>query len=130
MSSCTWCGVCRQIMVGLLLVINWLHSFFLFFLLITKVHNCPLCLLFIKSGMFVIFTCFGSGMTAKLKELEPSNHARSIRLGLATMLDPYTWVCQIRTWVKKVKFFQKYDWIAKTNTILFKQDFSFICSRT
>jgi len=47
--------------------------------------------------MFVILMCFGSGMTAKLKELEPGNHARFIRLGLATMLDPYTWVCQTRT---------------------------------
>jgi len=44
----TWCGACRRIMVELLLVIDCLRFFFLFSLLTTKVHNFPLCLLFVN----------------------------------------------------------------------------------
>jgi hypothetical protein len=49
MSPFTWCDTCRQIMVELLSVIDYLCFFFLFSLLATKVHNRSLCLLFVKS---------------------------------------------------------------------------------
>ena len=44
--SSTWCGACGRIIVGLPPVIDCLCFFFLFSLLTTKMHNCPLCLLF------------------------------------------------------------------------------------
>jgi len=67
--SSTWCGACKQIMIRLLLVIDCLCFFFLFSFLRTKVHNYPLCLLFVKSGMFVILTYLGSGISATPKAL-------------------------------------------------------------
>jgi hypothetical protein len=48
----TWCGVCKQIMVGLP-VINYLRFFFVFSLLTAEKHNSLFCLLFVKSGIFV-----------------------------------------------------------------------------
>jgi len=64
-------------MVGLPQVIDYLGFFFLFSLLTTKVHNCPLCLLFVKSNIFVILKYIGS---------------RPMRLFLATMPDLHAWV--------------------------------------
>jgi hypothetical protein len=54
--SFTWCGACRRIMVGLPPVINCLCFFFLLSLLTSKMHNCPLCLLFFNlSSHFLNF---------------------------------------------------------------------------
>ena len=66
-------------MVWLLLMIDCLHFFFLFSLMTIKVHNCPLCLLFVKSDMFVIPTCLGFG--------------KPYTLGLAWFARPKTLVC-------------------------------------
>ena len=67
--SSTWCGACKQIMIRLSPVIDCLHFFFLFSFLRTKVHNYPLCLLFVKSGMFVILMYLGSGISTTSKAL-------------------------------------------------------------
>jgi len=64
--------------------------------------------------------CLEYDKQARLKRLE---FAKLAHLGLTWLSDP-----SIR--VKKFKFFQKHDSIAKTNAASFKQDFSFICSRT
>jgi len=77
--SSTWCGVCGRIIVGLPPVINCLCFFFLFSLLTTKMHNCPLCLFFsfvcwkvvsfwkVNSGKVNYFLMFGSVMENKLE---------------------------------------------------------------
>jgi hypothetical protein len=77
--SSTWCGVCGRIIVGLPPVINCLCFFFLFSLLTTKMHNCPLCLFFsfvcwkvvsfwkVNSGKVNYFLMFVSVMENKLE---------------------------------------------------------------
>jgi len=62
-------------------------------LLTTKIHNCSLCLLVIKSNMFVIPKYLGSIMVAR------STH---LRFGIV-------WQTQ-DVWIIKFKLFLKYDW--------------------
>jgi hypothetical protein len=52
--SYTCCGSCRWIMVGLPPVIDCFCFFFLFSLLTTKVHNCPLYLLFVNFSPYTL----------------------------------------------------------------------------
>ena len=105
MPSFTWCGACREIMIGLPLVIDYLWFFFLFSLLTTKVHNCPLCLLFVKSNIFVILKYIGSrpmrlvlatmptcmlgfGNHTRPTRLESGNHAKPKLLGFGNHSSP------------------------------------------
>ena len=78
MSSSTWCGACRHIMVGLSRGNRLIVFFFLFSLLITKVHNCYL------------FVCclLRSDKHVKPKLLESRYHANLRSLSLATMSGP------------------------------------------
>ena len=78
-------------------------------------HNYLLCLLFVKSGMAVRPKSLRSDMVTSPKSL------RSRPKRLTTMSDPR---------LGQIKKFQKHDWTAKTNNVSFKQDFSFIYSRT
>jgi hypothetical protein len=52
----------------------------------TKLHNCSLCLLFVKSNIFVISTYLGSGIVAKPKALGSGSHARPTHLGSGMLL--------------------------------------------
>jgi len=58
----TWYDVYRQIIVGLLSVIDCLCFFFIFSPLTTKMHNCHFCLLFVRSNMCVVPKHVGSNM--------------------------------------------------------------------
>ena len=64
--SSTWCGACRQIIVELPLIIDYLCVFILLSLLITKMHNYSLCFLFVKSRIFLILKHLGSRSKCKL----------------------------------------------------------------
>jgi len=77
-SSSTWCGACRHIMVGLSRGDRLIAFFFLFSLLTIKVHNCPL------------FACclLGSDKHTRPKLLGFSYHTNLRSLSLATISGP------------------------------------------
>ena len=123
MPSSLWYDTCRQIMVGLLSIIDCLYFFFPFSLLKTKVHICdPFYLLFVKSIMIVKPKKLGFNMVARPTHFEPGNHVTPTRLDLTIMSD-------LDAWVKIFKIFQKHIWIAKTNIGSSKQDFLFIYNK-
>jgi len=72
----TWCGACKDIMVGLQLVIDCLHFSFLFSLLTIKVHNCSLFVVCLSFTRVVKPKVLGSGYHFKPKVLESVNNTR------------------------------------------------------
>jgi hypothetical protein len=80
-SSSTWCGACRHIMIELSLVIDYLWFFFLLSLLRIKVHICPL------------FICClpGSSMTNGSKFVGSDMDAKPKARGLTWPPDPKTY---------------------------------------
>jgi len=103
--SYTWCGAYRQIMIGLPSVIDCLSFFFLFSFMTTKVCNCPLYFLFVRSGMFSIpkHIRFGVAVRPKTRPTHLGSGMICQTRAPGSMPNQRTWVwqlCQIQeSWV-------------------------------